>query len=158
MSRIGTTIDGYMNHHRDDPNANELKDYFQEVFKWVKEVFPDYTKYMKGLPWGEYYNEFHKYKYDSDEFRKEVERLIKEDIADSEVTVIIAKRPCELLKKGDKPVDVITDCRGCGKCLKLGCPALVKTGKFVTVDATLCVGCGLCEDVCPFHAIGKKEK
>lgn len=72
----GTTIDGYMNHHRDDPNANELKDYFQSVFKWVKEVFPDYTKYMKGLPWGEYYNEFHKYSYDPDEFGREVVRLI----------------------------------------------------------------------------------
>ena len=38
-------------------------------------------------------------------------------------------------------------------CMKIGCPAIsIKDGKAV-IDATLCTGCGLCEQMCPFGAI-----
>ena len=82
-----------------------------------------------------------------------VERLVKEDMKSGEVSVIIARRPCELLKKGVKPLCVIENCKNCGRCLKLGCPALVKGENAVRIDSTLCVGCGLCAKVCPFGSI-----
>ena len=85
----------------------------------------------------------------------EVERLVREDIASPDVCVIIARRQCELLKKGDKPLCHIDGCKNCGRCLKLGCPALVKGENGVVIDTSLCVGCGLCVDVCPFKAIQK---
>ena len=47
-------------------------------------------------------------------------------------------------------------CRGCKACLKLGCPAIrIQDGK-AAIDDTLCVGCGLCKELCKFHAIGEK--
>lgn len=82
-----------------------------------------------------------------------LEKVIKEELSAPEVSVIIAQRPCELLKKGKKPLAVIKDCRGCKACMKLGCPALVSTGGKVTIDTTLCVGCMLCAKVCRFDAI-----
>jgi indolepyruvate ferredoxin oxidoreductase alpha subunit len=82
-----------------------------------------------------------------------VERLVKEDLDNDEVNVIIAQRPCELLNKGKKPLCVIEDCKNCQKCLSLGCPALVKDKKGVKIDSTLCVGCNLCIKVCPFGSI-----
>lgn len=87
---------------------------------------------------------------------EELELLVKRGISSKGVSVIIAKRDCELLKKGDKPTVRIHDCRGCKRCLKLGCPAIVNHGKFAVIDSSLCVGCGLCEKVCPFGCI-KKE-
>jgi indolepyruvate ferredoxin oxidoreductase alpha subunit len=84
-----------------------------------------------------------------------VERLIKENMKSNEVCVIIAKRECELLKKGTKPYCVVEDCKNCNRCLKIGCPAIVKTDSGVRIDSTLCVGvdCGLCIKVCPFGSI-----
>ena len=51
---------------------------------------------------------------------------------------------------------VTDDCVNCGRCLKeFECPALVSTadGERVTIDADLCVGCGVCVPVCPVAAI-----
>ena len=83
-----------------------------------------------------------------------VEKVLKEELAANEVSVIIARKPCELLKKGAKPTAVIENCKGCKACMKLGCPALVAgdDGK-VSIDSTLCVGCMLCANVCKFDAI-----
>ena len=39
--------------------------------------------------------------------------------------------------------------------MRLGCPAIVKTEDKVTIDAALCVGCGVCVQVCKFNAIVK---
>ena len=39
-------------------------------------------------------------------------------------------------------------------CMKIGCPAIsMKDGKAV-VDNTLCTGCGVCEQLCKFDALG----
>ncbi|MBO5366284.1 MAG: 4Fe-4S binding protein, partial [Peptococcaceae bacterium] len=40
-------------------------------------------------------------------------------------------------------------------CMKLGCPAISLAGGKPQIDETLCVGCGLCPNVCPFGAIEK---
>ena len=41
--------------------------------------------------------------------------------------------------------------------MKIGCPALSMADKKAVIDPSLCVGCGLCSQMCAFGAIGKKE-
>ena len=91
---------------------------------------------------------------------KEFEKVVKEETNTDEPSVIIAQRPCALLKTvkytGKCAIDTDT-CRNCKMCMKLGCPAItVKDGK-VVIDPTQCNGCGLCIGVCPFNAIRKED-
>ncbi|MBQ8536199.1 MAG: 4Fe-4S binding protein, partial [Clostridia bacterium] len=83
---------------------------------------------------------------------------LKEETARQAVSVIIARRPCALLIKEKVAPCVIKDCRNCGLCMGLGCPALQRTAQGVRVDTSLCTGCGLCQSVCPFEAIRKEEE
>lgn len=87
---------------------------------------------------------------------KQCDTVLKEELAAQEPSVIISRRPCALLKyvKHNPPLKVDNDaCRGCRSCMKLGCPAIsIKNGKAV-VDATLCVGCGVCQQMCAFDAL-----
>ncbi len=90
---------------------------------------------------------------------KEFERVVKEETDRDEPSVIIAQRPCALLKTVKYTGHcVITDrCKNCKMCMKLGCPAIsIKDGK-VSIDANQCNGCGLCVNVCPFNAIEKED-
>ena len=93
---------------------------------------------------------------------KETDRAVKEELAADEPSVIISRRPCALLKyvKHKAPLKVNTDkCIGCKSCMKIGCPAIsMKEGK-AHVDNTLCVGCGVCQQLCPvgaFESTGKE--
>lgn len=91
---------------------------------------------------------------------KETERVIREELEIKEPSVVIARRPCALLKyvKHEKPFHIDTDsCINCGMCLKVGCPAISKQNGKMVIDATLCNGCDLCTKVCPKAAIGKGE-
>jgi len=85
-----------------------------------------------------------------------VEKAVREELAAKEPSVIITRRPCALLKtvKHKAPLRAAADkCRSCKACMRIGCPALsMSTGKAV-VDNTLCVGCGLCKQLCKFGAI-----
>lgn len=87
---------------------------------------------------------------------KACETAIKEELLAEEPSVIISRRPCVLLKsvKANPSLKVDTDkCRACKKCMGLGCPAIsMKNGK-ARIDATLCVGCNVCSQLCPFDAI-----
>lgn len=56
-------IDAYMSKHRYDDNINELKAYFNSVIDWISSVFTDVESEMKGLPWGELYEKYHKNAY-----------------------------------------------------------------------------------------------
>ena len=89
---------------------------------------------------------------------KETERVIKEELAAAAPSLIITRRPCALLKsvKHKSPVKVDPDkCRSCKACMKIGCPAVsMSTGK-AKIDPTLCVGCGLCGQMCKFDAISE---
>ena len=86
---------------------------------------------------------------------KATETAIKEEIAAPEPSVIIARRPCAMLKyvKHNPPLVVNDQCRGCKACLKLGCPAISMKDGHARIDKTLCVGCNLCAGLCPFGAI-----
>ena len=93
---------------------------------------------------------------------KGLEETIKESISGNELTVIIAKAPCALLKGQKFPNVCRVDsekCKKCGACMKIGCPALTRgaDGK-VKIDATMCNGCGLCKNFCKFGAIETVER
>lgn len=85
-----------------------------------------------------------------------LEKVIKEEVAKDEVSVIITKSPCVLLDKSKKPVYIAhpDKCKKCGMCMKPGCPAMTKNADgTIKIDDTMCTGCGLCESLCKFNAI-----
>ncbi|MBQ2986707.1 MAG: indolepyruvate ferredoxin oxidoreductase subunit alpha [Tyzzerella sp.] len=87
---------------------------------------------------------------------KTLEKVIKEEVAKDEVSVIITKTPCVLLDKSKKPVYIAHSdkCKKCGMCMKPGCPAMTKKADgTIYIDDTMCTGCGLCETLCKFDAI-----
>lgn len=101
----------------------------------------------------------------------ELERVVSEEIAANEPSVIIARRECVLdrLRTGPKVIPYYVDseaCIGCRKCLELGCPAIVteqyevkgKARSKARIEEFLCTGCSVCAQVCPVSAISMKEE
>ena len=91
-----------------------------------------------------------------------LEKTVKESVASDELTVIITKAPCVLLK-GQKFPNVCKAnpeaCKKCGMCLKIGCPAITKNEDgTIKIDQTMCNGCGLCKSYCKFNAIETVER
>ncbi|MBQ2727275.1 MAG: indolepyruvate ferredoxin oxidoreductase subunit alpha [Clostridia bacterium] len=85
-----------------------------------------------------------------------LEAIIKEETSANCPSVIICRRPCALLKsvKKNPPIQVNADkCIGCKACMKIGCPCISVTDKKAKIDQTMCVGCGLCEQMCKFGAL-----
>ena len=91
-----------------------------------------------------------------------LEKTIKDSVNGNELTVIIAKAPCALLKGQKFPYVCKCDennCKKCGMCLKIGCPAITKQENgTIKIDETMCNGCGLCKSYCKFNAINKVER
>ena len=89
------------------------------------------------------------------------ERVVKEEVAAPEPSVIIAQRPCALLKnvkfEGKMHVDR-EKCKKCRMCMRIGCPAISFRENGVVIDETLCNGCGLCQNICKFGALSKEVK
>lgn len=85
-----------------------------------------------------------------------LEKVIKEEVAKDEVSVIITKTPCVLLSKKKKLLyaEEPDKCKKCGICMKPGCPAMTRNAdKTIHIDDTMCTGCGLCKSLCKFDAI-----
>ena len=91
-----------------------------------------------------------------------MEKTIREEVAKDEASVIIACAPCALLKDQKFPNKCVADsdkCKKCGMCLKPGCPALTKKDDgTISIDDTMCNGCGLCRQLCKFDAIRLEER
>ncbi len=92
---------------------------------------------------------------------KELEKVIKAEVAKDELSVIISKAPCALLDKTPVKFKYEIDpdkCKKCGMCLKPGCPCITKTESGVPlINDVMCNGCGLCANICNNDAINKKE-
>ena len=86
----------------------------------------------------------------------ECETAVREELEVSEPSLIISRRPCALLKevKHNPPLVVDQDkCKSCKMCMKIGCPAISMKGGKAKIDPTLCVGCGVCSQMCKFGAL-----
>jgi indolepyruvate ferredoxin oxidoreductase alpha subunit len=92
-------------------------------------------------------------------------KVMEEEMARPEPSVVITNRPCCLLKDPARvtpghPLSVDpAACTGCKACLRLGCPAIEwlpapdgKKGK-TAIDSLLCNGCTVCQQLCKFNAI-----
>mgnify|MGYP004732597667 CR=1 FL=1 len=89
-----------------------------------------------------------------------LEAALTEELAADEASVIICRRPCMLLKTAIVRPALSVDaekCRGCKKCMKLGCPAISIQSGHAAIDHAQCVGCGLCGQLCAFGAIGEAK-
>ncbi len=72
-------ITEYMSAHRNDSDADELWQYFQDVIRWTEKIFPKYYADMKGLDWCQFYNQYHLNTYNSSKMAEEVKRLHEDD-------------------------------------------------------------------------------
>ncbi len=90
---------------------------------------------------------------------KRFEQVVREEVERDEPSVIIAQRPCALLKyvRYQGHCRISDKCRKCKVCMKLGCPAISVKDGAVRIDPNQCNGCGLCVNVCPFGAIEKED-
>jgi indolepyruvate ferredoxin oxidoreductase alpha subunit len=88
------------------------------------------------------------------------EKVIREEMATSGPSVIIARRPCILLKsaKPNPPLTVDNEkCNGCSVCMKIGCPAISVKDKKAGINHTLCVGCNVCVQLCKADAFVERK-
>lgn len=86
------------------------------------------------------------------------EKVVKEETATDEPSVIISQRPCALLKTVNYGAPCYIDsekCKNCKMCMKLGCPAISIKDNKISIDPSQCNGCMLCTNVCKFGAIKK---
>ena len=91
----------------------------------------------------------------------ECDAVIKEELNANEPSVIISRRPCALLKyvKHKAPITVDENkCIGCKSCMRIGCPAISIVGGKAKIDNTLCVGCGVCEQLCKPGALNPNKE
>ncbi len=94
---------------------------------------------------------------------EKVREVVSEELSAEEPSLIIARRPCALLKtvRHNPPMHVENDaCTGCKACLRVGCPSIMqveaengRTKAFI--DKNSCVGCEVCAAACKFGAIMK---
>ncbi|MCP8321772.1 MAG: indolepyruvate ferredoxin oxidoreductase subunit alpha [archaeon] len=94
---------------------------------------------------------------------KEMEEAVRDSLQNEKVSVIVAKRECQLIAIRRKKREGIVipkfgidqdKCDGCGICLyKFGCPAIFIDNDKFFIDRDLCTGCAVCVRICPKRAI-----
>lgn len=87
-----------------------------------------------------------------------LEKVLKEELAADEPSVIIARRPCALIDKSAVYNGLTVDpekCKSCKLCIKIGCTGIywVEDEKKARINPNLCVNCGMCAKVCKFDAV-----
>ncbi len=90
---------------------------------------------------------------------KKTSGALREMLEYSGPSVLIVERPCPLRVERGKTREVLKECNRCGVCVEAyGCPAISLGKDTAEIDTTLCYGCGVCEQVCPFKAIKEKRQ
>jgi indolepyruvate ferredoxin oxidoreductase alpha subunit len=89
-------------------------------------------------------------------------KVLEQALGEQGVSVIVSAAPCYLLatRQGQTPFEpraVCMDeerCNGCRICINdFGCPAIHFVDDRPHIDEAVCVGCGMCVDVCKRGAI-----
>lgn len=90
---------------------------------------------------------------------KEAVAAVDEVMDERGVRAVIFKSPCIAVTKPAACYQVAEDaCTSCRQCIReLGCPAIVQTDGKVSIEPSLCFGCGICAQVCKFGAIREVE-
>lgn len=88
-------------------------------------------------------------------------KVLKAEIEADEPSVVISEAACVLLDKA--PVSELRTidedaCISCGKCLALGCPAIESRTGTPVINQLTCMGCSMCEQLCPTQAIAPVKK
>ncbi|MCL2140922.1 MAG: indolepyruvate ferredoxin oxidoreductase subunit alpha [Dehalococcoidia bacterium] len=80
---------------------------------------------------------------------------VKEAINNPELVVLVVRGDCAAIaRKKIEPMFVEQEkCVNCGVCLSLGCAALQKGNQKTQINAQLCNGCTLCQQLCSPQAI-----
>jgi len=71
-------IEQYMRQHKSDADAKELWAYYYRVIEWVKDTFTVYRPQMKGVNWGELYNEYGGVKLDAQKIEQNIQTLMQD--------------------------------------------------------------------------------
>ncbi len=84
--------------------------------------------------------------------------IIKQAVEFKGPSVVIFEAPCIALFKPVVKNTIKDSCKKCKKCItEIGCPAISTVDGKVVIEPSLCYGCGLCINVCPFDAIGPSK-
>lgn len=79
------TIESYMAKNQDQKNCNELWSYYKSVITWVEQTFIIYRKELRGLEFGELYNDYYQNNYDGNTIEKEFEKIHQDSNINSSV-------------------------------------------------------------------------
>ncbi len=91
----------------------------------------------------------------------ETSEALDSALSTDEPALVVSTRACPLRDRarvGDTREILAEACKQCKACLRIGCPAIEATDGAPVINEYLCIGCGLCEQVCKFDAIGVKER
>ena len=72
-------VSDYMSRNRNSKDITEVKNYFNSVIDWISSVFLDVKPEMRGLKWGQLYEEYHSQAYSPGEVSDKLNKLYADE-------------------------------------------------------------------------------
>lgn len=78
----------YMAQHRQDPNADSVKNHFDSVIDWISNLFNSTDSVMRGQPWGEFWKTYHNTPYDKTALNNRFDELMADTAVNNKRGII----------------------------------------------------------------------